>query len=181
MVKINTQNILFICGGAFDGIQRHISARMRKQSIGFKTTSKQDTHDKENLLQYISPSDLKAFGLIPELIGRVPVLSYLNPLDRETLQNILTEPKNALVKQYKKLFDLEGVALHFDQDALDFIVDKAMEYKLGARGLRSIMEAIMTDLMFELPSQKDIKTYALTRAYCEEKMLKSKHHRFKAA
>lgn len=171
MVKINTQNILFICGGAFDGIERIIGKRMNQQAIGYKSNDKDKAQvNRNNLLQYISPGDLKTFGLIPELIGRMPVLVHLDPLDKATLRNILTEPKNALVKQYQKLFKLEGISLEFSEEALEFIVTKADEFKLGARGLRSICEAIMTDAMFDMPSQTDIKTFTITEEYCKEKL-----------
>jgi len=171
MVKINTQNILFICGGAFDGIERIIGKRMNQQAIGYKTNDKDKAQvNRNNLLQYISPGDLKTFGLIPELIGRLPVLVHLDPLDKATLRSILTEPKNALVKQYQKLFKLEGISLEFSEEALEFIVTKADEFKLGARGLRSICEAIMTDAMFDMPSQTDIKTFTITEEYCKEKL-----------
>lgn len=174
MVKLNTQNILFICGGAFDGIEKGIASRLNTTTVGFKA-SEQDNQeiDVENLLQYITPEDLRRFGLIPELIGRIPVISHLNPLDKKALMNILTEPKNALVKQYKKLFELEGIDFNFSPDALNFITDKALEYKLGARGLRSICEAIITDAMFELPSE-DIKSFEVSLAYAQEKLNKSK-------
>lgn len=182
LVKVNTSNILFICGGAFDGIERNIARRVNTQVIGFKSEDDASkAYDKDNLLQYISHQDLKRFGLIPELIGRLPVLTYLNPLDLDALKRILTEPKNSLVKQYTKLFDLEGIALSFKDDALDFIAEKALEFQLGARGLRSICEAIMTDAMFDLPSQKEIKEFEITRAYAEEKMSRSKLTALKAA
>jgi ATP-dependent Clp protease ATP-binding subunit ClpX len=171
MVKINTQNILFLCGGAFDGIERIIGKRMNQQAIGFKSREKdKEVVDRDNLLQYISPADLKTFGLIPELIGRLPVLVHLDPLDQATLRAILTEPKNALIKQYQKLFKLEGIELEFADDALDFIVTKADEFKLGARGLRSICEAIMTDAMFDMPSQEGLKHFIVTEEYCKEKL-----------
>jgi len=182
LVKVNTSNILFICGGAFDGIERNIARRVNTQVIGFKSEDDvSKAYDKDNLLQYVSHQDLKRFGLIPELIGRLPVLTYLNPLDLDALKRILTEPKNSLVKQYTKLFDLEGIALSFEDDALDFIAEKALEFQLGARGLRSICEAIMTDAMFDLPSQKEIKEFDITRAYAEEKMSRSKLTALKAA
>jgi ATP-dependent Clp protease ATP-binding subunit ClpX len=151
-VEVNTQNILFIAGGAFDGIERIISKRLNRQSVGYSTSLNVNQIDKENLLQYIIPKDIKDFGLIPEIIGRLPVLSYMNPLDRATLKSILTEPKNALIKQYEKLFLMDDVSFTITEEALDFVVDKALEYKLGARGLRSLCEAILTDAMFELPS-----------------------------
>jgi ATP-dependent Clp protease ATP-binding subunit ClpX len=162
MINLNTQHILFICGGAFEGIDRIIARRTQTQSIGFKSDTTRDDLDKNNLLSYISPQDLKAFGLIPELIGRLPIVTYLNSLDKQTLKRILTEPKNALVKQYKALFKMDDVALTFNEDVLDYIVEKAMEYKLGARGLRSLCETIMNDIMYDLPSQKEIKEYILT-------------------
>ncbi len=154
-VEVNTQNILFIAGGAFDGIERIISKRLNQQAIGFSSTIAADQIDKENLLQYIIPKDVKEFGLIPEIIGRLPVLSHMDPLDANALRAILTEPKNALIKQYQKLFDMDEVAFTIDDAALDFIVEKALEYKLGARGLRSLCEAILTDAMFELPSSSE--------------------------
>lgn len=154
-VEVNTQNILFIAGGAFDGIERIISKRLNQQAIGFNSTIAADQIDKENLLQYIIPKDVKEFGLIPEIIGRLPVLSHMDPLDANALRAILTEPKNALIKQYQKLFDMDEVAFTIDDAALDFIVEKALEYKLGARGLRSLCEAILTDAMFELPSSSE--------------------------
>lgn len=182
LVKVNTSNILFICGGAFDGIERNIARRVNTQVIGFKSDDDETMGiDKDNLLQYVSHQDLKRFGLIPELIGRLPVLTYLNPLDLDALKRILTEPKNSLVKQYTKLFDLEGIALTFADDAMDFIAEKALEFQLGARGLRSICEAIMTDAMFDLPSQKDVKEFLITRAYAEEKMSRSRLSKLKAA
>jgi ATP-dependent Clp protease ATP-binding subunit ClpX len=164
MIALDTKDILFISGGAFDGIEQHISSRMNTRSIGFRSEQENDIN-KENLLQYISPQDLKSFGLIPELIGRMPVVTHLNPLDRAALKLILTEPKNALTKQYQKLFDMDGVELSFDKEAIDIIVDKAMEFKLGARGLRSICEAIMLDAMFEFPSDKSKKELKITAAY----------------
>jgi ATP-dependent Clp protease ATP-binding subunit ClpX len=154
-VEVNTQNILFIAGGAFDGIERIISKRLNQQAIGFSSTIAADQIDKENLLQYIIPKDVKEFGLIPEIIGRLPVLSHMDPLDANALRAILTEPKNALIKQYQKLFEMDEVAFTIDDAALDFIVEKALEYKLGARGLRSLCEAILTDAMFELPSSSE--------------------------
>ena len=181
LIQINTRNILFICGGAFDGIHRIIERRVKSSTIGYSTNMENDNFDKENILQYVSPQDLKTFGLIPELIGRFPVLSYLNPLDKETLRRILTEPKNALIKQYVKLFEMDGVKLTFEKKTLDFIVDKAMEYKLGARGLRSICEAILTDLMFELPSDNKMKAFNVTMNYANEKFSKSKISQLKAA
>ena len=174
MVKVNTKNILFIGGGAFDGIEKHIARRINTSVIGFQDANAKKV-DRENLIQYITHQDIKTFGLIPELLGRMPVLTYLNPLDRNTLRLILTEPKNALVKQYEKLFDMEGISLKFELDALDYIVDKAIEYKLGARGLRSLCEAIMTDAMFELPSEKEnVKEFVVSKAYAEEKLSHSR-------
>jgi ATP-dependent Clp protease ATP-binding subunit ClpX len=174
MVKVNTKNILFIGGGAFDGIEKHIARRINTSVIGFQD-AKAKKVDRENLIQYITHQDIKTFGLIPELLGRMPVLTYLNPLDRDTLRLILTEPKNALVKQYEKLFSMEGISLKFELDALDYIVDKAIEYKLGARGLRSLCEAIMTDAMFELPSEKEsVKEFVVSKAYAEEKLSHSR-------
>jgi len=181
LIQINTRNILFICGGAFDGIHRIIERRVKSSTIGYSSSLENDNFDKENILQYVSPQDLKSFGLIPELIGRFPVLSYLNPLDKETLRRILTEPKNALIKQYVKLFEMDGVKLSFEKKTLDFIVEKAMEYKLGARGLRSICEAILTDLMFELPSDNKMKSFNVTMDYANEKFSKSKISQLKAA
>jgi len=173
MVKVNTKNILFIAGGAFAGIEKRIGARMKTNFIGFDT-SEQDEIDKEDLLQYVNPQDLRSFGLIPELIGRLPVLTYLEPLDADTLKSILTEPKNALVKQYTKLFEIENIAFSIDEPVLDFIVEKALEFKLGARGLRSICEAILTDAMYDLPSQEGVTEFKLTLEYAQEKLTKSK-------
>jgi ATP-dependent Clp protease ATP-binding subunit ClpX len=181
MITVNTNNILFICGGAFDGIDRKIANRLRTQTVGYKMKRDDGEVDLKNLYKYITPQDLKSFGLIPELIGRLPVLTYLNPLDREALHNILTEPKNSLLKQYKKLFEYEGVKLEFEDDVLDFIVDKAVEFKLGARGLRSICEAIMIDAMFEFPSKKEIKRLNVTLDYAREKFEKSDLKKLKVA
>jgi ATP-dependent Clp protease ATP-binding subunit ClpX len=180
MVAIDTRNILFVCGGAFDGIDRVIGKRMSTQAIGYSSVSKEEV-DKENLLQYIAPQDLKGFGLIPELIGRLPVLTYLNPLDKEALRLILTEPKNSLTKQYVKLFKMDDMELTFTDRALDFIVQKAVEFKLGARGLRSICEAIMIDAMFDGPSEEAQKNIEITLDYAKEKINKSKLHKLKAA
>jgi ATP-dependent Clp protease ATP-binding subunit ClpX len=180
MIKVNTANILFVAGGAFDGIEKIIARRVNRNLIGF--SGKNDIKiDSENLLQYIIPSDVKDFGLIPELIGRMPVLSYLDPLDEKALRRILTEPKNALVKQYVHLFALDGVDLKFDSDVLDFIVNKALEYKLGARGLRSICEAILTDAMFDIPSSKTTKELRITLDYAEARFGKSKMAKLKIA
>ena len=181
LVQINTDNILFICGGAFDGIQHIIASRIKKRPVGFATDTENKELDQENLLQYITSQDLKSFGLIPELVGRMPVLTYLQPLSQEAVRKILTEPKNALIKQYKKLFSLEGISLSFEPEVLDYIVEKAMDTKLGARGLRSICEAIMTDAMFELPSQKEVRDFVVTLDYAREKYEKSKLSRLKVA
>ena len=180
MIKLDTRNILFICGGAFSGIKKNIARRLNTQVIGYNKEDK-DIIDRENLLQYVTHQDLKSFGLIPELIGRLPVLTYLDPLDRETLIAILTEPKNAIVKQYKKLFELEGIDLQFTEDALHTIAEKALEYKLGARGLRSICEAILTDAMFELPSKEDVKEFEIDKFYVLDKLSKSKLGKLRAA
>lgn len=182
LVKVNTANILFICGGAFDGIEKIIARRVNTQVIGYKSNDSQLTQqDRDNLLQFVNHQDLKRYGLIPELIGRLPVLAYLNPLDKSTLRRILVEPKNALVKQYEKLFQLEDISLSFTTEAIDFIAEKALEFKLGARGLRSICEAIMTDAMFDLPSQKDVKVFEVTRAYAKEKLSRSNLKQMEAA
>ncbi|MGN6646042.1 MAG: AAA family ATPase, partial [Cytophaga sp.] len=183
MIAINTENILFICGGAFDGISRIIANRLNTQPIGFKTKDNEDDEvDTENLLQYVTALDLKTFGLIPELIGRLPLVTYLDPLNAEMLLEILTIPKNAIVKQYKKLFAMEEIELVFDKDALDFIVQKALAFKLGARGLRSICEAIMTDAMFEMPSLKNKeKVFVISYDYAKEKIERSKFRKLKAA
>lgn len=183
MINVNTENILFICGGAFDGIERHIANRLNTRPIGFSNENEFNSGviDKDNLLQYITAQDIKSFGLIPELIGRLPVLTHLDPLNNDALKQILTEPKNALVKQYTKLFNMEDVKLELQEDALDYIVDKAMEFKLGARGLRSICEAIVTDAMFELPSNKEINEIVIDRAYAAEKFEKSKFNKLRAA
>lgn len=179
MIKVNTRNILFIAGGAFDGIEKIIGRRINTNMIGF--SSKADRPDAENLLQYVIPTDIKEFGLIPELIGRMPVLTYLNPLDAKALKRILTEPKNALIKQYVHLFNLDEVDLKFDADVFDFIVDKALEYNLGARGLRSICEAILNEAMFELPSQRGHKELKVTLEYAESKFAGSKIAKLKIA
>ena len=180
MIALDTKDILFISGGAFDGIEQHISSRMNTRSIGFKSAS-EGAIDKENLLQYIAPQDLKSFGLIPELIGRMPVVTHLNPLDRAALKLILTEPKNALTKQYQKLFDMDGISLTFDKKAIDIIVDKAMEFKLGARGLRSICETIMLDAMFEFPSDESKKELKITTTYVREQLTKHSFTKLKVA
>ncbi len=180
LIPLNTKNILFICGGAFDGIERKIAQRLNTKVVGYSAAKNTDKIDKENFLQYISPLDLKSFGLIPEIIGRLPVLAYLNPLNADVLRNILTEPKNSVIKQYVKLFGLDGIKLEFEEEALQFIVDKAVEFKLGARGLRSICENIMIDAMFDAPSQ-DIKQLPITKQYAEEKIDKSSLQRMKAS
>lgn len=169
MIPVNTKNILFICGGAFDGIEKKIAQRMNTQVVGFTASKETAVLDRDNMLQYIAPQDLKSFGLIPEIIGRLPVLTYLEPLDRQALRNILTEPKNAIIRQYVKLFELDNITLNFNEEVFEYIVDKAVEFKLGARGLRSICEAIMTDLMFEIPSQ-NCESITITKEYAEAKM-----------
>ena len=169
MIPVNTKNILFICGGAFDGIEKKIAQRMNTQVVGFTASKETAVLDRDNMLQYIAPQDLKSFGLIPEIIGRLPVLTYLEPLDRQALRNILTEPKNAIIRQYVKLFELDNITLNFNEEVFEYIVDKAVEFKLGARGLRSICEAIMTDLMFEIPSQ-NCESITITKEYAESKM-----------
>lgn len=180
LIKINTQNILFICGGAFDGIDKIIARRVQTNTIGFNVDKEQQENMKKNLLRYVNATDLKAFGLIPELLGRLPVVTFLDPLDAITLRAILTEPKNALVKQYKKLFELEGIALNIEEDVLNFMVEKAMEYKLGARGLRSICEGILIDAMYELPSSKET-SFTLDIEYAKRKFDKSKLSLLKVA
>ena len=181
MIKINTTHILFICGGAFEGIDKIIAKRNKTHVIGFKSQEEREKIDRGNLVQYVTPQDVKSYGLIPELVGRLPVVTYLEALDHDALLRILTEPRNALVKQYKKLFEMEGVELDFETDALNFIVEKALEYKLGARGLRSICEVIMNDIMFIIPSQKDIKQYNVTLELAQEKLNKSKLRHLKVA
>ena len=182
MIQINTNNILFICGGAFDGIEKKIGQRLNTQVIGYNASKQKDKIDRDNLLQYIAPQDLKSYGLIPEIIGRIPVLTYLEPLSKEALKSILTEPKNSIVKQYKKLFELDGLTLKFQEEVYDFIVEKANEYKLGARGLRSICEAIMRDVMYETPSQteKD-KEVEITLKYAKDKLNKINIQQLKVA
>ncbi len=172
LIKVNTQNILFICGGAFDGVDRIISRRIQTHSIGFTVNKEKEEDARKHILRYVNSQDLKQFGLIPELLGRLPVVTYLNTLDKDALTDILTKPRNALVKQYKKLFKVEGIDLQIADDAIEYIVDKALEYKLGARGLRSICEVVLADAMFHLPST-DEKTFVLTRTYAEEKLEKS--------
>ena len=183
MITVNTENILFICGGAFEGMSKVIGRRLNTRPLGFAATAENSAGalDNDNLLQFISAQDLKTFGLIPELIGRLPVVSYLNPLDSIALKKILIEPKNALAKQYKKLFEMEGIELEFKEGALDFIVEKAADFKLGARGLRSICEAIINDAMFELPSDKTVTKLVINRAYAEEKFSKSHYSKLKVA
>jgi len=182
MIQVNTKNILFISGGAFQGIERIIASRLRTHVVGYTFAGhKNENVDQENLLQYISPADLKKFGLIPEIVGRLPILTYLNPLDKEALRRILVEPKNALVKQFTKLFEMDGIKLIFEDDALDFIVEKSIEYKLGARGLRSIVEAILMDDMFEMPSGKKTKTLKITREYADKKFGNASVAKLKAA
>jgi len=181
MIQVNTRNILFICGGAFDGINRHIANRLQKQTIGYNIKKETEEIDKDNLLQYIAPQDLKTFGLIPELIGRLPVITYLNSLDAEALHRILIEPKNALIKQYVHLFDMDGVKITFEKGTLDYIVEKAIEYKLGARGLRSICEAIMIDLMYDTPSDSSVKEVNVTLSYAKDKLKKSLINKLKVA
>ena len=170
-IEVDTSNILFIAGGAFDGIERAINNRLNLQAIGYNTNKELEKVDSENILQYITPRDIRSFGLIPEIIGRLPVLTYMNPLDKETLSTILTTPKNALVKQYVQLFEMDGIDLSFTQGALDFIVEKALEYKLGARGLRSLCEAVLNYAMFELP-ESEVKTLKVTKSYVEQRLAK---------
>ena len=177
-IKVNTKNILFICGGAFDGIERHITKRMNTNALGFGNAIDEQIDD-SNLLQYVSPQDVKSFGIIPELIGRLPVVTHLDPLDRAALRNILTEPKNSIIKQYRKLFEIDDVVLKVEDEVFDFIVDKAEEFDLGARGLRSICEAIMVDAMFELPSS-DEKEFHLTLNYAKEKLSRKKLRKLRA-
>jgi len=182
MITVNTENILFICGGAFEGITRFIARRLNTRPLGFVGSKGLHPVDvEENLLQFVSAQDLKSFGLIPELIGRLPVVSFLNPLDKPALRKILVDPKNALVKQYKKLFEMESIELEFKEGALEFIVEKAMDFKLGARGLRSICEAIINDAMFEMPSEKASPKLTITRAYAEDKFSKSHYSKLKVA
>ncbi len=175
MIQVNTKNILFICGGAFDGIDKKIANRLNTQAVGYSASVKEAEIDKDNLLQYINPQDLKSYGLIPELIGRLPVLTYLKPLDRQALRNILTDPKNALIKQYIHLFKMDGCKLQFDEEVYNLIIDKAVEFKLGARGLRGICEAIMLDIMFDIPSdEKGTKQFTVTLDYAMEKLKHAK-------
>ncbi|WP_194976001.1 ATP-dependent Clp protease ATP-binding subunit ClpX [Aquiflexum lacus] len=181
MIAVNTENILFVCGGAFDGIGRHIAKRLNTQPMGFSKFVEGKQVDRANLLQYVTAQDLKSFGLIPELIGRLPVVTHLDPLDKATLKSILTEPKNALVKQYKKLLAMEDVSLQFEESGIDYIVEKAVEYNLGARGLRSICEAIITDAMYELPSDETIKELVIDEKYAQEQFDKSKFKKLQVA
>lgn len=179
-IHVDTRNILFICGGAFDGIERKIAQRLNTHVVGYNSVQNVSRIDKKDLMKYVLPQDLRSFGLIPEIIGRLPVLTYLNPLDREALRKILVEPKNSIIKQYVKLFKMDGIDLTFAEDALDYIVDKAVEYKLGARGLRSIVEAVMMDTMFELPS-KDVKEYKVTVQYAQQQLDKAKLNKLESA
>ena len=184
LIHVDTKNILFICGGAFDGIERKIAQRLHTQVIGFDAQQEAEHIDKENILKYIAPQDLKSYGLIPEIIGRLPVLTYMHPLDKVALRNILTEPKNALTKQYQKLMAMDNVKLLFDDNALDYIVDKALEYQLGARGLRGLMETLMTDLMFELPNKKNLgeqQVFTVTKDYARQKLEKADYVRLRNA
>jgi ATP-dependent Clp protease ATP-binding subunit ClpX len=181
MIQVNTQNILFISGGAFNGIDKKIASRMRTNMVGYSTDRERLEIDRENMLQYVAPQDLKSYGLIPELVGRFPVVTYLSPLERETLIRILTEPKNALVKQFTKLFAMDNINLSFNAEVLEYIVDKAIEYKLGARGLRSILESILTDAMFELPGEAVHFDLNITKTYAEDKLKKTSISRLKVA
>jgi ATP-dependent Clp protease ATP-binding subunit ClpX len=178
MIQVDTKNILFVCGGAFDGIEKKIANRLNTKVVGYNASKNSETIDRDNMLQYIAPQDLKSFGLIPEIIGRLPVLTYLNPLDRNALRDILTEPKNAIIKQYKKLFKMDGIELSFDDEVFEFIVDKAIEFKLGARGLRSICETIMIDVMFDMPNEKHLK---ITLDYAKLKIESDTARRLRAA
>lgn len=180
MIAVNTQNILFVCGGAFDGIEKKIASRLNTRVVGYTAAKESEQVDKHNLLQYIAPQDLKSFGLIPEIIGRLPILTYLEPLDRKALRRILTEPKNSIIKQYNKLFQMDDIELLFDEDVLEYIVDKAIEFKLGARGLRSITETIIMDEMFEMPS-KNLKKLEITLPYAQSKIEKTNINRLKIA
>lgn len=179
-IHVDTKNILFICGGAFDGIERKIAQRLNTHVVGYNSVQNVRNIDKNDLMKYILPQDLKSFGLIPEIIGRLPVLTYLNPLDRKALRSILVEPKNSIIKQYVKLFEMDGIELSFTEDALDFIVDKAMEYNLGARGLRSIVESVMMDAMFEIPSKR-VKTFEVTLDYARQQLEKAHFNKLESA
>jgi ATP-dependent Clp protease ATP-binding subunit ClpX len=180
LIPVDTRDILFICGGAFDGIERKIANRLNTKVIGYSAARDVDRIERENLLQYIAPQDLKSFGLIPEIIGRLPVLVHLDPLDNKALRDILTEPKNSVIKQYKKLFQIDNIKLEFEEEALGYIVEKAVEFKLGARGLRSICENIMNDAMFEMPSEKK-EHLVITRDYAQSKLDRSSIRRLKAS
>ena len=171
LIAVNTRNILFICGGAFDGIEKKIASRLNTKTVGYSASKNTRSVNKDNLLQYVAPQDLKSFGLIPEIIGRLPILTYLNPLDRDALKRIMVEPKNAITKQYAKLFDMDGVKLRFDDEAIEYIVDKAIEFKLGARGLRSLAESVMVDFMYSIPSEK-VDELVITKAIVAEKIEK---------
>ncbi|MDE6802959.1 MAG: AAA family ATPase, partial [Muribaculaceae bacterium] len=173
MIQVDTKNILFICGGAFDGIEKKIAQRLNTNAVGYATNAKNKRVDRENFLEYVAPQDLKSFGLIPEIIGRLPILTHLEPLDRDALRNVLTEPKNAIIRQYQKLFEMDGVKLTFEPEALDLIVDTAVKNKLGARGLRGIVEQVMMDSMFEIPKSK-VKKLNVTRDYVAEKLSTAK-------
>lgn len=179
-IHVDTKNVLFICGGAFDGIERKIAQRLNTHVVGYNSVQNVRNIDKNDLMKYILPQDLKSFGLIPEIIGRLPVLTYLNPLDRQALRSILVEPKNSIIKQYIKLFEMDGIELSFTEDSLDFIVDKAMEYKLGARGLRSIVESVMMDAMFEVPSKR-VKTFEVTLDYARQQLEKAHFEKLESA
>jgi len=181
MIQVDTKNILFMAGGAFDGIDKKIASRLRSNVVGYAASKNRETIDREHLLQYIAPQDLKSFGLIPEIVGRLPVLSYLNPLDKEALTKILTEPRNALTKQFEKLFELDGIELTFDKKALEYIVDKSIEFKLGARGLRSLMEAVLTDAMFEYPGNPLKDKLRITKSYAEKKLTKISAQKLRVA
>ncbi|HOV84262.1 MAG TPA: ATP-dependent Clp protease ATP-binding subunit ClpX [Paludibacteraceae bacterium] len=181
MIPVNTQNILFICGGAFEGIERKIAARLNTRVVGYNSIEGTKQIDRNNLIKYIMPQDLKSFGLIPEIVGRLPILTYLNPLDRNSLRQILTEPKNSIVKQYIKLFKMDNIELTFDEEVLDYIVDKAIEFKLGARGLRSITETIMMDAMYEMPSKKAAKKLTITLDYAQNKLQQTNLDQLKIA
>jgi ATP-dependent Clp protease ATP-binding subunit ClpX len=181
MISVNTENILFICGGAFSGLDRIIKSRLNTKPMGFAKTNLDEQVDTQNFLRYVTAQDIKSFGLIPELIGRLPVLTHLNPLDKSTLRLILTEPKNSLVKQYQRLFGMENIELSFSDDALEYIVEKADEYRLGARGLRSICESIMTDAMFEMPSDEDAAELIINLSYAQSKFEKSPLRHMRAA
>jgi ATP-dependent Clp protease ATP-binding subunit ClpX len=181
MIAIDTRNILFICGGAFEGIEKRIAQRLNTRVVGFKSSGYEENIDRSDLLQYITPQDLKTFGLIPEIIGRLPILTYLHPLDRKALREILTQPKNSIIKQYKKLFKIDKIEIEFEEQVLEYIVDKAVEFKLGARGLRSICEVIMLDAMYELPSKKDQHNLTITLDYAREKLEKVNQNKLRAA